>query len=113
MYNSHTMGHTLGRLGATWRLRAGGGLVAALFVAYLIELSPHLVHHLFDEDHAPPACSHLAQSQHNPALQADPPALIHLVPTETVEVPLAGGPLPSPALSSGHCRAPPRSVPSA
>lgn len=99
------MGHMLGRL--------LGALTTGLFVAYLVALSPHLVHHLFDEDHGRPVCPHLAQSQQNPELQPDPPTLPLPSRTETIKAPLPQASPRSPDLPLKHPRAPPRSAPSA
>lgn len=98
------MGHMLRRL--------LGALTAGLFVAYLVALSPHLVHHLFDEDHGRPVCPHLAQSQQTPELQPDPPHLIPPIQIATVQVLSPGVSLPSPVLALSHSRAPPHSTPS-
>ena len=46
--------------------------VACVFAGYLVTLTPHLVHHLFDGDHDQPRCPHLAQSEHTPEAGADP-----------------------------------------
>ena len=102
-----------GRLGGSWRLTTTGALTGALFVTYLVALSPHLVHHLFDEDHGRPACPHLAQSQQTPELQPDPPQLIPPIQIATVQVLSPGVSLPSPALALSNSRAPPFSTRSA
>ena len=99
------MGYMLGRLLCT--------LTTGLFVTYLVALSPHLVHHLFNEDHGAPVCPHLTQSQQTPELQPDPPRLIPPIQIATVQVLSPGVSLPSPALALSHSRAPPFSTPSA
>lgn len=98
-----------GQSSSRW-LTAVGTLTAGLFLAYLIALPPHLVHHLFDEDHGRPACSHLAQSQQTPELQPDPPTLIAPILIETLHALIPESSLPSADLVVGHSRAPPRSV---
>ncbi len=99
------MGHMLGRL--------LGALTVGLFAAYLVALPPHLVHHLFEENHGQHECPLLAQSQQTPELQTDPPALTPPIQIGTVQVLSPGVSLPSPALALSHSRAPPRSAPSA
>ena len=89
------------------------GLAAALFATYLIALPAHLVHHLSDEDHGRPACPHLAQSQHTPEIQTDPPTLTPPIATERLDAPLAGASLRSLRLTASHSRAPPGVAPSA
>ena len=89
------------------------GLTVGLFSVYLLALAPHLVHHLFTDDHGRPACPYLAQSQQNPELQPDPPALPLPSRTVTIEVPLPEASPRSPALPLKHPRAPPCPAPSA
>ncbi len=89
------------------------GLTVGLFAAYLLALAPHLVHHLFNDDHGRPACPHLTQSQQNPELQPDPPTLPLPSRTATVEAPLPEASPRSPDLPLKYPRAPPRSAPSA
>lgn len=95
------------------RCKTLGVLTAGLFLAYLIALAPHLVHHLFEEGHGQPECSFLAQSQQTHVVQADPPVLTPLAPAEILEAAFPGTPLPPPDLTVSHPRAPPRSAPSA
>lgn len=93
--------------GSTSIGRLVSGAVTGLFLAYLVTLSPHLVHHLFDQDHGRPACPHLAQSQNTPALEASPVTLTLPNPTEIV---LAFAPQVSPApaeIQASGPRAPP------
>ena len=47
-------------------LRVGGAVVALMFAAYLVGLSPHLVHHLLDHDLAQLDCpfAMAAERQH-------------------------------------------------
>ncbi len=90
-----------------------GALTAGLFLAYLIALPPHLVHHFFDEDQGRTVCPLLAQSQETPGLQTDPLTLIPLSPTEIIHPSLSAASLPSPDLPVGRPRAPPVAPPSA
>ena len=92
--------------------RVLGVPTAGLFVAYLIALSPHLVHHLFDQEHGVPACPYLAQSQQNPGLQPDPPSLTPPGQVATVPTLPRGALLSAPDLTLSDPRAPPRSAPS-
>ena len=50
-------------------------LAAALLVAWALALSPHLVHHLLDDDAQHPPCPYLALGDHTPQLAADAPSL--------------------------------------
>src|SRR5574337_303916 len=93
------MDHTLRRF--------AGVLTAGLFVAYLIALPPHLVHHLFEEDHSHPACPYLATSQHTPGAEASPPSLPLPAEAAAVETPSASAWLPAPVLPVYFPRAPP------
>lgn len=89
--------------------RVASVLTAGLFAAYLIALSPHLVHHLFEEDHGLPACPLLAQSQQTPQLQPDPPGLPLPGEGEAVLVARVESPLLPPVPPPSEPRAPPRS----
>ena len=107
------MAQMLAKFRGSRRFTAAGLLTAGLFLAYLIALSPHLVHHFFDEDQGRPACPLLAQSQQTPELQPDPPTLIPPISTESLHSVFAGTSLrASPDLTVGDPRAPPRSAPS-
>lgn len=89
------------------------GFTAGLFLAYLIALPPHLVHHLFDDEHARETCFYLTQSQHTPGLQLGLPTLTPPACPEIltwIPLPLL---LPSADLTVGHPRAPPLVHPSA
>ncbi len=96
---------------STCREKTIGALAAGCFLLYLIALSPHLVHHLFDEDHDSPACPFLALSQHTPELQPDPPALIPVSVAGPLDAPKRTVSLPVPLVLDSHPRAPLRSVP--
>ena len=85
-----------------------GVLTAGLFAAYLIALSPHLVHHVFDDDHGAPACPLLALSQQTPQLQPDPPSLPLPSEADTVLVSRVESPLLPPVTLPSSPRAPPR-----
>jgi len=95
-----------------WRRKTVGTLVAGFLLVYLIAVSPHLVQHLFEEDHDSPACPFLALSQHTPELQLDPLTLTHLVLTGIFEGEDHALSIPSPLIYGNHPRAPPRSRPS-
>jgi len=89
------------------------GFTAGLFLAYLIALPPHLVHHLFDDEHDHESCSYLTQSQHTPGLQFGLPTLSPpACPKILTLVPLPLLP-PSADLTVGYPRAPPLVPPSA
>ena len=53
--------------------------VACLFAGYLVALTPHLVHHLFDDDQDQTSCPYLAQSQHTPPAGSDPAPALALI----------------------------------
>ena len=59
-------------------------LVACFLAGYLVTLTPHLVHHLFEGDEDQPRCPVLVQSEHTPQLSNDPPSLTAV----TADVPL-------------------------
>ncbi len=86
-----------------------GVLTTGLFAAYLIALSPHLVHHVFDDDHGVPACPLLAQGQQTPQLQPDPPSLPLPSKADTVLASRVESPLLPPVPPPSDPRAPPRS----
>lgn len=86
---------------------------AALFAAYLISLSPHLVHHLFDEDQDHPTCPYFALSQQNSALQPDPPIPVPPAQTAACHDQLPAASLPFSDRSVVNPRAPPDSTPAA
>ncbi len=93
-----------------WRQKAVGTLAAGFFLAYLVAASPHLVHHLFEEDHDSPPCPFLALSQHTPQLQPDPLTITCLIWTEFLEDPKPTLSLPSPLIHNSRTRGPPSSV---
>lgn len=86
----------------------GSVLAAGLFLAYLVALPPHLVHHAFDGDHGHPACPHLALSQHETALQPDAPTLAPAVESDAVHVLASRDPAPAFDPGIAPSRAPPR-----
>ncbi len=91
------------------RLSILDALTAGLFVAYLISLPPHLVHHLFDEEQGRPDCPLLALSHQSSKLQsADPPSLNLPAPTDVLCVPCPRAVPPAPDLPATQSRAPPR-----
>jgi hypothetical protein len=82
-------------------------LTAGVFLLSLIALSPHLVHHLFEAHHGLPSCPFLAQAQHTPSLQPEPPALSHPQLAGSLETPELGiTPFPREG-SHANPRAPP------
>ena len=105
------MGIRGGGIRRPWREKTVGALTAGCFLVYLIALSPHLVHHLFDEDHDSPSCPFLALSQHTPELRTDPPTISCLIWTGHQEDSEPMVPLPSPLMHNRHLRGPPSSVP--
>jgi len=92
-----------------WREKTVGALAAGCFILYLIALSPHLVHHLFEKDHDTPTCPFLALSQHTPQLQTDPPTIICLIWTGHLEYPEPTVFLPSLLVHNKNPRGPPSS----
>jgi hypothetical protein len=59
-------------------------LVVALFVGYLVEQSPHLVHHLFEPDEVQSECSYLAAGDRNQLGPVDGPVLAPAVEARPV-----------------------------
>ncbi len=82
------------------------------FFAYLIAVSPHLVHHAFEQDHARPSCPFLVASQQGTSdgsLHPEPvaaPSVSGSLDTRSVIVSLA-----SPATLHLPPRAPPSPLP--
>lgn len=103
----------LGGFRGSRRFIVAGALTAGLFLASLIALPPHLVHHFFDEDQGRQACPLLAQSQQTPELQTDLPTLTSPISTERLPLVFPGASSPSPDFTASDSRAPPRSAPSA
>jgi len=87
--------------------RLAAGALAASFIAYLFLLSPHLVHHLFDQEQERPSCAVLAQSQGTPGLQTVPASLTPPGLIETLPPPIRGALPPAADVTAGHPRAPP------
>jgi hypothetical protein len=50
-------------------------IVVAFFVGYLVEQSPHLVHHLFEPDEVQSDCSYLAAGDRHHLTPVDGPVL--------------------------------------
>lgn len=95
--------------------RTDPGLVATLtagvFLAYIITASPHLAHHLFDEDHVSQPCPQLALSHQAPGVDVERITLACPALTDTL------GPVPvrspglAPDLHPSRPRAPPGLAP--
>ncbi len=97
-----------------WREKTVGALAAACFLLYLFALSPHLVHHLFEEKHHDsPSCPFLALCEHTPELQPDPPPITCLIRTGLLEEPKPTLSIPLPSIHNSHTRGPPSSALSA
>ena len=106
--HSLTAGENLRRRSATVSL-----LAAAFLLVYLVAVSPHLVHHLFEENHGRPTCPLLIQSQQTTAeLQPDPPMVgpPNLKGTLADQEPTRV--LPGPTAHASQPRAPPHASPS-
>jgi hypothetical protein len=88
-----------------------GALAAGCFLLYLVALSPHLVHHLFERDDDPPRCPFLALSLHTPELKPNCPALTPLRVTGSLGEQSQAVSLAVPLVHGSHPRAPPRTVP--
>jgi len=80
--------------------------LAALFVAFVVQQAPHLVHHFFDPEHVQDECPFAASAERAGALQADAVVVAiwdvkeSALPTSTLSMPSV-----VPAASRG--RAPP------
>ena len=55
-------------------------LAACLFAGYVVALTPHLVHHLFDSDGGQAACPLFALSDHTPQARGDTVPALTLPP---------------------------------
>jgi hypothetical protein len=82
-------------------------VVACLFAGYVVALTPHLVHHLFDGGDDQPQCPHLAQSQHTPEAWSDPPTALSLPAIGRLAVCPDRTSLPFTKRTVGSSRAPP------
>ena len=82
-------------------------LIACLFVGYVVALTPHLVHHIFDGDENQPRCPHLAQSQHTPEAWSDPAPTLSLAPIGRVPALPDRTSTPRAERTVGPSRAPP------
>jgi hypothetical protein len=51
-------------------------IVVAFFLGYLVEQSPHLVHHLFEPDEARSECAYLAAGDRHQITPLDGPVLV-------------------------------------
>jgi hypothetical protein len=90
------------------RLTAILGLVFAGFLAaFVVGISPHLVHHLFDDDHQQADCPFASVAERQPGLTASTAVAIA---TTQITAPPA---LPVPAAPASSVRAPssPRAPP--
>jgi hypothetical protein len=82
-------------------------IVVVLFVGYLVEQSPHLVHHLFEPDKVQSDCAYLAAGDRHQVTPVDgaalfsEPALVSVVPLGVKARPITHDPGPTGA------RAPP------
>ena len=81
--------------------------VACLLAGYLVTLTPHLVHHLFDGDDAQPRCPLLVQSDHTPQLSTDPPSLTAVTAAAPLAVVADARVVIPTARSNRESRAPP------
>jgi hypothetical protein len=91
----------------TARSRLTGVLAAILFASYLVELAPHLVHHVFDEDDVAPTCPFVAPASDSPIAAAPSSAL---APCDAWTAAAPPGALPlraGPATPAARSRAPP------
>lgn len=82
-------------------------VTAGCFLAYLLALSPHLVHHLLEESRDQGYCPHFALSQQTPEAQMDPPALLPPDPARASAACLTRLVLLVRDLPARHPRAPP------
>ena len=93
------------------RPRAAAMVLAVWMAVVAVEAAPHLVHHLFDDDQAPP-CEFLALADHTPGALAPSPDLPVLADATEPPVLHVQGALPSVLPSSFDARAPPEPRPS-
>jgi hypothetical protein len=68
--------------------------IAVLFVALLVEQSPHLVHHVFEHDEVQEECVFLASTDRQHATPADGvPVLVRPAAVSIVGLPATAGPI--------------------
>jgi len=91
-----------------WR-RSVRLLLAALFVAFVVQQAPHLVHHFFEPEHVQDECPFAASAERGGALPAD--AVVVAI-WEIRESPLPAAPptLPTVVPAASRGRAPPAPV---
>jgi hypothetical protein len=86
-------------------------LVALLFLAFVIEQAPHIVHHFFDLEHAGAECPFATAGERLPGLGAEAIDVDH-DPAPELRTPLPGAPaLPDTLVRGPFARAPPASPP--
>ena len=84
-------------------------LLAALFVAFVVQQAPHLVHHFFEPEHVQDECPFAASAERAGALQADAVVVaIWDVKESAPPTSILSTPTVAPAASRG--RAPPAPV---
>lgn len=114
-------GATVTRLRAIdWVRLALTPLLGGWLLVFLAEASPHLVHHLFDDDDEHAECGYLAAIDHGPADSPVPVVAVPVLPVcgraEPLSVPLAGSPPPPARATRGPPASPlargPHDVPS-
>jgi hypothetical protein len=93
------------------RQRAAAAVLAVWIALVAVEAAPHLVHHLFDDDQAPP-CEFLALADHAPGLLAASPDLPVLADATERPTLRAQSALPGVFSSPFGPRAPPEPRPS-
>jgi len=94
---------------SVWRM-VGRLIVLGLFAVYVVELSPHLVHHLFEHDDAQAECQFAAAGDRQHAAPIPVVALTTAAITATAVVAPAEPKPIEPRYASVDARAPPRSA---
>ena len=93
------------------RLRSAAGLLTVgLFLAFVVEQAPHLVHHLFEPEPTRGDCAFASGAERAQALTVDAVTLFHAGLLEAPAPVPDRASLPSATLSPAEARAPPLSV---
>ena len=91
-----------------WR-RSLSLLPAVLFVAFVVQQAPHLVHHFFEPEHVTDECPFAASAERSSALQADA-VVVAIWDLRESTIPAAFPTAPSVVPAASRGRAPPFSV---
>src|SRR6266850_5324439 len=89
----------------SWR-RSVSLLLAALFVAFVVQQAPHLVHHFFEPEHVQDECPFAASAERAGALQTDA-VVVAIWDVSEASLPTSVPSTPSVVQAASRGRAPP------